>query len=104
MLVGREKSGQGWGVRHLRDSDALPTGVWVCGLGRKSSGAAYGAPASTPGAQPGKTEEGQCKRGWGVPVEGVAGLGFPSRSLRNRVPFSKTRSPMDPPGKRHIAP
>ena len=58
---------------------ALSPGVWVCGLGRESSGAAYGAPASTPGAQMGKTED-----SGGCAFELHCGLGgIPSRSLRN---------------------
>ena len=57
------RGGKGWGdgdgQRPPGDPDALLPGVGVGGLGRESSGAACGAPASTPGAQTGKTEEGQ---------------------------------------------
>ena len=63
LILRCTEEGQGWGGgdgwRHLRGPDALPPGVCVVGLGRESSGVAYGAPASTPGAQTRKRKEGE---------------------------------------------
>ena len=56
---GQRGWGDGDGQRPPGDPDALLLGVGVGGSGRESSGAAYSAPASTPGAQTWKTEEGQ---------------------------------------------
>ena len=83
------------------DPDALPPGVGVGGLGRESSGAAYGAPASTPGAQTRKRKEGQ--RRTIVAIEGAARLGLPRPALCGgvfpiRAGPRKSFSPMDLPG------
>ena len=85
----------------------FPPGVCGWGWAGKAVAQHMAHPRQRPGHnRPGKTEEGQK---WSVPVEGVAGLGVSRPALCAiaclfRAGPPKTRSPMDPPGKRHIAP